>query len=472
MEKVESFEMREDLLEIGSCGVSFSYRDIVHFNGIAKIQVGYGKDEKRIKHLVYILMDISGSMDECIDSRLGDGIRKIDVAKKVLNVVLDCMDEMDAVEIITFNSESKVECELSLDRQKMKESISQLKSLRGTDISSAIKLVHSRIMLHQRDHNGIPFVLLITDGEANYGITNGPSIGMLVSSFQKELFGYPIYTFGVGQGHNSTFLQIISFNSLCGTYHYVKNPDSISEFIGGCLGGIEGTLFYFCKLSIQFLPKCRGKIFHFAPDWHIETSLSISKISAMEIKLGHLSKGEVKKIPFYISLTSLAHPKESQICAIVQLSYSCFNPEDGFLEEQKVEKRITVERNDEDITIIKKFHDPDEEMLRVYAAQYLYEYATTMMKDLKLEQDIHEIARQNPECATCKDIVENVFKVVNQDIHTVNAIATNLATQKSSDYSSDIEFLTKYITMSQIENSKRYEELYIRPSSKSNSNMM
>lgn len=93
---------------------------------------------------------------------------------------------------------------------------------------------------------GVPVVhavLLLTDGEANEGITDAygieqamdESLGTLESSSRVRVF-----TFGYGRSHNAELLSALA-EAASGSYFFVEDDDTLPVAFGSVLGGLLAT---------------------------------------------------------------------------------------------------------------------------------------------------------------------------------------------------------------------------------------
>eukprot|EP00980_Cylindrotheca_fusiformis_P029030 scaffold22701_cov123-Cylindrotheca_fusiformis.AAC.9 len=224
---------------------------------------------------VTVALDISGSMQ---GQKLQDCIT-------TLESMLRALGPIDRFGLITFGSEASVVVPAALMTKKSKKAaLRKIKALRTkgcTNLSGGLTLAWQEMMLIDSP-NPVRSVFLLTDGQANEGITSTPELVNLVKSFnanpdhealarmsisESNVNGIPtaialdhknapvsLFCFGYGSGHNSDMLRSISQATPGGAYYFVENDSDVSTAFGDAMGGILSVMAQSAVLKISVPP--------------------------------------------------------------------------------------------------------------------------------------------------------------------------------------------------------------------------
>lgn len=117
---------------------------------ISSVSPGYAADYQVKKNTVEFLIDTSGSMK-------GDKIREV---KKAFNAILDSIPQGIEIGVITFSSKVNVLVPLTVDKELLKTSVSNLQASGETAIFDALQLALQSAINNQGSR-----IVLLTDGE-------------------------------------------------------------------------------------------------------------------------------------------------------------------------------------------------------------------------------------------------------------------------------------------------------------------
>jgi len=117
-------------------------------------------------------------------------------------------------------------------------------------------IIRPRDNNNQVDDGIVRCVFLFTDGHANVGIRDAPT---LVQETKKCLAAAPrdatIFTFGFGANHNAQMLQSVA-DAAEGLFYFIENTDMMPETFADCLGGICSTVATNVKVTAKLTPGC------------------------------------------------------------------------------------------------------------------------------------------------------------------------------------------------------------------------
>ena len=188
------------------------------------IQAKAPESEARIPVHLCCIIDTSGSMDDD---------KKLINVKNSLYYLLDFLCPEDKISIITFSNTAKtiINQTFCSEKETIRTQLSLIQSESSTNLSAGI-IQAQETLLTDNYKQGI---LLLTDGEANAGLTKIPDIIQLVRNMEK--FNTTISCVGYGLHHNSELLQSISTEG-GGSYYIVNNLEAVATVFGDILGGL------------------------------------------------------------------------------------------------------------------------------------------------------------------------------------------------------------------------------------------
>ena len=193
---------------------------------------GRARAERQPVHL-YFLIDTSGSMH--IENKLAN-------VQRSMNFILPFLTPQDQLSLGTFNTEAKshlVRKSVSTDtKQAIEYTIQQLNADGNTNLSAG--LLMTAPIFEQQQTDGIERkqgLILLTDGHANMGAHDEPTLLRIVKSMLEKTPSLSITTVGYGEDHNADLLSKMSIEG-GGSYNIVKNLEDVASVFGEILGGL------------------------------------------------------------------------------------------------------------------------------------------------------------------------------------------------------------------------------------------
>ncbi len=196
----------------------------------ACIQVKAPESENRTPIHLCCVIDTSASMTT---------FNKLENVKQSLQFLLDFLGPQDHVSIITFSEAAKTILNqiaiTASEKDNIRTRISFIRAESNTNLSAGI--VQSRESLMIDSSNCKQGILLLTDGNANLGLTRPSDIIDLVRNTINKFNGTSISSVGYGTDHNVELLQNISTEG-GGSYYVVNNLEDVATVFGDVLGGL------------------------------------------------------------------------------------------------------------------------------------------------------------------------------------------------------------------------------------------
>lgn len=187
-----------------------------------------------------IVLDNSGSM--AVNSKLSH-------VKKSLYYIINMLTSDDVVSLITFSDDSKtVSPRMAMTAEGkviLQQRLKHIRAEGGTNISAGIIKTREELLVGDGHKQGI---LLLTDGQANFGIQDVEGMNGLIRSLAAEFPGTTISSVGYGTDHNSDLLRGISSEG-SGSYSVVENLENVATVFGDILGGLASCAFQ--QITVQ-----------------------------------------------------------------------------------------------------------------------------------------------------------------------------------------------------------------------------
>jgi ADP-ribosyl-[dinitrogen reductase] hydrolase len=179
------------------------------------------KSDQRLKLNLSLVLDRSGSMQ-------GD---KLAYVKQAAEHVLDLLEQMDRVSLVTYDDEVIVLAEstpvTAQARKDLKRRLAGVRSGGMTNLSGGWLMGCQQVAQQQSEDDGqVNRALLLTDGLANVGITGIEELGVHARELAER--GVSTSTFGVGEGFNEQLLEVMAENG-GGNFTYIVSPIDIPD---------------------------------------------------------------------------------------------------------------------------------------------------------------------------------------------------------------------------------------------------
>ena len=96
-------------------------------------------------------------------------------------------------------------------------------------------------------------VVLLSDGQANEGVTDRPTLGRIAAGAADR--GVRLTTVGMGLDYNEDLMELLAENGR-GRYYYVKDAASLEGVFAGELASMQATVA--SATELQLTPLCAG----------------------------------------------------------------------------------------------------------------------------------------------------------------------------------------------------------------------
>lgn len=199
------------------------------------------KEPANTKSNVFLfLIDNSGSMDSQADNKfdymmtsnyLGHfsnckGKTKLDYAKDSIANFLNIMSDKDKIGVIAFSDYIEIIQEITdLDNKtKIIEAVKSIKTKGCTNISEPLKAAKNMLSKYISEFNCK--IILLSDGQANIGISSKKGLGDIARDIAKE--NISISTLGIGVAYDAHVLGEIAEKGY-GLFYHIKNLSEINK---------------------------------------------------------------------------------------------------------------------------------------------------------------------------------------------------------------------------------------------------
>jgi Ca-activated chloride channel family protein len=180
---------------------------------------------------ISLVLDRSGSMS-------GDKIR---YAKDAAKFVIDRMSGQDQLSIINYDDRIEISSPQQEVRNKaaLKKKIDELSPRGGTNLTDGMLGGYAQVQTAKKE-GYVNRVLLLTDGQANEGITSPEEIKKIVRKKYNDL-GITLSTFGLGAGYNEDLLTAMAETGGA-NYYFIESANAIAGIFERELKGLLSVL--------------------------------------------------------------------------------------------------------------------------------------------------------------------------------------------------------------------------------------
>jgi uncharacterized protein YegL len=174
--------------------------------------------EVRPRLSVHLVLDTSGSMQ-------GDPIAH---ARDAARALVDRLLPTDHFSLVTFATEGQVHVStgpVGPRRKAIHSAIADIWPRGGTNLGEGLQLAYAQAKKPTDSQDVVPVVLVVSDGQANEGITGSTELSRLaLDAFQE---GIQTSTFGVGTDYDGPLMSRIASDG-AGGYYYLPGSDQIA----------------------------------------------------------------------------------------------------------------------------------------------------------------------------------------------------------------------------------------------------
>lgn len=155
---------------------------------------------------------------------------RIEHARRAAEHVLDHLQDGDSIALVSYSSSSRVDLAATRisaqSREQVRSVIRSIDVGGGTCISCGLETASGVLM--GRQHDGVQRVILLSDGQANSGLVDSPSLRNLARGFDER--GAPVTTIGVGLDYNEDLMTQIAVGGN-GRHFFVEDPTVLATVL-------------------------------------------------------------------------------------------------------------------------------------------------------------------------------------------------------------------------------------------------
>lgn len=193
-----------------------------------------------------LVIDRSGSM-------AGD---KLVAAQQAARGIVGRLAAGDRVALIQYDNSAEVLVPLvKLDaegRGRLDRAIAGIFQRGGTNLHGGMVLGQEQL-LRGTEPGRVNRVVLLSDGQANQGVTDAPTLGRLAAGAADR--GVRLTTVGMGLDYAEDLMELLAENGR-GRYYYVKDAASLEGVFAGELASMQATVASATELKLT--PLCAG----------------------------------------------------------------------------------------------------------------------------------------------------------------------------------------------------------------------
>lgn len=218
---------------------------------------GVDVDGKRAPVNLAVVLDRSGSM-------AGE---KIESARRAAHVLVDRLNDEDRLAFITFGSNvtplfSSQRCTPAA-KGEMHRAIDRIYDMGGTNLSGGMEAGIREVLAHSEGY-AVNRVILISDGEANEGITSRPGLSAIARNALRQHVS--LTALGVGADFDEDTMEQLAENG-GGNYRFLQVGGELESVFNGELKQLSTTVAAAPALHLKLAPGVRVReVFGWAYD--------------------------------------------------------------------------------------------------------------------------------------------------------------------------------------------------------------
>jgi Ca-activated chloride channel family protein len=255
-----------------------------------------------------IVIDRSGSM-------MGD---KIQGARAAAAGLIKRLGDADHVTLVQYDDAAQVVVPMTAMNEAGKAAmVAALPGVLpggGTNLSAGLTLGRDEVLAHTAQGH-ITRVILLSDGQANEGITDPQALAQLAANAAEG--GLHVTTIGLGLDYNEDLMEALAERGR-GQYYYVRDAFALDNVFAGELRSLETTVATSAELRLT--PGCTGVTI--AEVYGYEVTRSAGEV---RIPLSDLVAGETRKVVARLRV----QPGSQDHAELVQAVLSARDPRGG-----------------------------------------------------------------------------------------------------------------------------------------------
>lgn len=195
---------------------------------------------KRLPLNISIVIDHSGSME---------GV-KMGYAKKAAKGIIDRLNSEDVVSVVMYDTYvDTVQSPINvIDKERIKTKIDKIAPRSSTNLWGGAEQGYQYVQKNYKP-GFVNRVLLISDGNANTGLTDSVLIHLKVQNYIDDN-GISISTFGVGLDYNETLMTDMAETG-AGNYYFIDAPEKMTSIFDNELNGLLNVAAQNAELRIK-----------------------------------------------------------------------------------------------------------------------------------------------------------------------------------------------------------------------------
>jgi Ca-activated chloride channel family protein len=269
------------------------------------------------------VIDRSGSME-------GD---KLAYAKESVRVLLDQLAPKDSFSLVAFDDQvlPLVESSRSADRTAVKEIVDQIDVGGSTNLSGGwIKGIE--LVSRSARKDTVNAVLLLTDGQANSGITDHDKLVGMGESTNNEK-SIRTSCMGLGADFQEDLLRDIA-TAAGGRFHYIESPEDAPEVFNEELGGLLAVVAQNIEVELRFADGITGVAQLTGHPWKTDGNTS-------RLIIGDFGAGQVKHVLLVAELPAIADLTDV-LLASMEMKYAQVENDNIQIKSQKQDLVVRV----------------------------------------------------------------------------------------------------------------------------------
>lgn len=217
-----------------------SFNKIGYLYVEAKLSKINNNNSKKLPLNISIVIDRSGSME---------GI-KMGYAKKAAKGIIDQLRVHDIVSVVVYDTYvDTIQSPTNVvDKEKIKAKIDKIIPRASTNLWGGAAQGYQYVQKNFKP-GYINRVLLISDGNANTGLTDTALMRLKVQNYKND-DGITLSTFGVGLDYNETLMTAMA-ESGAGNYYFIDHPEKLTGIFNNELNGLMNVLAQNAELKIK-----------------------------------------------------------------------------------------------------------------------------------------------------------------------------------------------------------------------------